>query len=194
MKKLNESGFVLAETLIATVFLTVIFSMIYVNYYPLIAEYEKREVYDDVDGKYVAYWVKKIIENDSFGFSSADADKMNDKGYIGFKCTSISDVNQRSMCINIMNSFNIADDCSATTGKYCAYITHYRIGGTITPNFKDTVNSDDNFAVDFKDYVNYLPDFATGDPDNNKYRVIVVVRHQEGGNDYRSYSTMEVNK
>ena len=55
MKKINNKGFVLAETLVVTVFLMILFTMIYSNFYPLIGEYEKRENYDDVDGKYVAY-------------------------------------------------------------------------------------------------------------------------------------------
>ena len=66
MKKLNNKGFILAETLVVTVFLMVIFTMLYTNYYPLMGEYQKRENYDDVDGKYVAYWMKKLIEDASY--------------------------------------------------------------------------------------------------------------------------------
>ena len=51
MLKFNNKGFVLAETLVVTVFLMVIFGMLYSNFYPLIGEYEKRETYDDVDSK-----------------------------------------------------------------------------------------------------------------------------------------------
>lgn len=43
MKKINSSGFVLAETLVVTVFLMVIFSMIYASFLPLIGEYEKEK-------------------------------------------------------------------------------------------------------------------------------------------------------
>ena len=52
MKKINSKGFVLAETLVVTVFLMVIFGMIYSNFYPLMGEYEKRENYNDVDSIY----------------------------------------------------------------------------------------------------------------------------------------------
>ena len=55
MKKNSNKGFVLAETLVTTVFLMVIFTMIYTNFYPLIGEYEKRENYDTADGKYAAF-------------------------------------------------------------------------------------------------------------------------------------------
>ena len=46
IKKINNKGFVLAETLIVTVIILTLFTMIYINFYPLIGEYEKREVYD----------------------------------------------------------------------------------------------------------------------------------------------------
>ena len=38
MKKINNKGFVLAETLVVTVFLMILFTMIYSNFYPLIGE------------------------------------------------------------------------------------------------------------------------------------------------------------
>ena len=55
--KLNKKGFVLAETLVVAVFMATIFTIIYVNFYPLIGEYEKREFYDDLDSKYDIYVV-----------------------------------------------------------------------------------------------------------------------------------------
>ena len=62
MIKLNNKGFALAETLITAVFVMVIFSVIYTNYTPIMAEYERRETYDDLDGKYAAYWMRRLIE------------------------------------------------------------------------------------------------------------------------------------
>ena len=49
MKKINNKGFVLAETLIVTVFVMTIFTLLYVNFFPLLGEYAKREFYDDID-------------------------------------------------------------------------------------------------------------------------------------------------
>mgnify|MGYP003303663312 CR=1 FL=1 len=50
MKKLNNKGFILAETLVVTVFLMIIFTMLYTNYYPLMGEYQKRE-----NAKYILF-------------------------------------------------------------------------------------------------------------------------------------------
>ena len=69
MKKINNKGFILAETLVVSIFLTLVFTMIYSNFYPIIGEYEKRESYDDVDGKYGAYWIKRMIESDTYFFT-----------------------------------------------------------------------------------------------------------------------------
>ena len=43
MLNLTNKGFVLVETLITAVFVMAIFSVVYVNFYPIMAEYEKRE-------------------------------------------------------------------------------------------------------------------------------------------------------
>ena len=63
--KLNKKGFVLAETLVVAVFMATIFTIIYVNFYPLIGEYEKRENYDDLDSKYDIYWFKRLVQSNN---------------------------------------------------------------------------------------------------------------------------------
>ena len=70
MLKLNNKGFVLIETLVTAVFVMAIFSIIYANFYPIMAEYEKRESYDDLDSKYAVYWIKRIIQSNSVNFDA----------------------------------------------------------------------------------------------------------------------------
>lgn len=154
MKKLNNNGFVLAETLIVTVFVLTLFSMIYRNFYPIIGLYEQRETYDDVDGKYVAYWVKKIIENNNFVFET-DATKkanaqwfMNTYGYLRLNCDDISttanDDTGASMCRTLLKALEVSG-CDNNSNNCDVFITHYRIGSApadnISPDFKDTVNT-----------------------------------------------------
>ncbi len=130
MKKINNKGFVLAETLIVSVFLMVMFTMIYSNFYPLIGEYEKRETYDDVDGKYTAYWIKKLIESNGYSLKGSDIKMMNEYGYIRFECDDVTtDNNQREMCINIVNSLEI-NNCDSYGNGCDAFITKYTIGAT----------------------------------------------------------------
>ena len=128
MKKNNRKGFVLAETLIVTVFLMVIFGMIYTNFYPLIGEYEKREVYDDVDGKYSVYWIKRMIEDESYQLT--DNKKVNNlinKGFVRFECEDIQEDEKKTMCKNLVVALEV-EGCDAD-GSYCEiYITKYRLG------------------------------------------------------------------
>lgn len=149
MKKINNKGFVLAETLIVSVFILAIFAMIYTYYYPLIGSYEERETYDDVDGKYVAYWVKQLIESDSYDFSGNIFEKDNKKtmdnfGYIRFECRDVNENdNRRKMCKNLVNALEISK-CDSEGNNCDIFITHFQIGGTqakkIKPDFKSTVN------------------------------------------------------
>lgn len=73
MKKFDNKGFALVETLVVSVFVVSLFLIVFNNFYPLMSEYEKREVYDDVDGVYAAYWIGKLIE-DKANFISETSD------------------------------------------------------------------------------------------------------------------------
>ena len=277
MKKINNNGFVLAETLIVTVFLMVLFTMVYSNFYPLIGEYEKREGYDDIDGKYAAYWIKKLVESAAFQPSNTKKEFMQQYGYMRFECSDIQSVdNQRDICINLVNSLEI-QNCDKETGDACEiYVTNYRIGG-VSPDFKSTVKTNRNpkitvttsndknpkdmttpknssrltrelemcysqadnqtnfrncatklyddcmkrrvpttgatdeqrdkakvacekiytgkvFSSAFQDYVVTLPDYITQSLNYSKYRIIIQIKHKKDGNNYYSFSTMEVNR
>ena len=147
MKKIDNKGFVLAETLVVTVFLMTIFSMIYYYFYPLIGEYEKREVYDDVDGKYSLYWVKRIIEDSGYTVTPGSAKGQNFKkyGYFRFECKDVPAADEkRQMCQTFVNALQV-EGCTNTGNGCNIFITPYRIGtnpasaGVV--NFKDTVKN-----------------------------------------------------
>ena len=143
MKKINSKGFILAETLIVSVFLMSIFTMIYVNFYPLIGEYEKRENYDDVDGKYTAYWIKKLVESSGYELDTDGINMMNKFGYVRFECSDMStENNQREMCISLVNSLEISN-CDSYGNGCDAYITRYTIGDSAlgTISFKNTIRT-----------------------------------------------------
>lgn len=146
MKKLNSKGFVLAETLVVSVFLITIFTMIYTNFYPVIGEYEKRETYDDVDGKYVAYWVKKLVESSAYNvsttYNSGKAKCMKQYGFMRFECSDVDLTDQqRSVCVNLVRSLEVAN-CDRNGDGCEIYITHYKLISNSSPSFvsfKDNV-------------------------------------------------------
>ena len=145
MKKINSSGFVLAETLVVTVFLMVIFAMLYSSFIPLAGEYEKRENYDSVDGKYSIYWIKKMIEDASYNIPcSASNNLIKDKGYVRFKGSDVSnDEEKRFYCINMVKNLQVAN-CNSEGDNCDIFITRYRIdnpGDTSRVWFKQAIKS-----------------------------------------------------
>ena len=140
MKKLNNSGCILAETLVVTVFLMVIFTMLYTYYNQLIGEYQKRETYDDVDGKYVEFWMKKLIEDGSYIPQPEKELLLETVGFMRFECEDVTeDGEARNLCRKMVRAFEIAG-CDSRGNNCEIFITHYRIGG-VTPDFKDTVKT-----------------------------------------------------
>ena len=162
MKKINSSGFVLAETLVVTVFLMVIFSMIYASFIPLVGEYEKRENYDSVDGKYSVYWIKRMIEDSSYNIPDSKSNYIKDYGYLRFECSDIKDDEEkREFCINIVKNLQVAS-CDKKGNGCEIYITRYRLD-----------NIDDDSRTWFKGAVRKklkkYEEFCSGDECKNSY-------------------------
>ena len=202
MTKLNQKGFVLAETLIVTVFVMVIFSMLYSNFYPILAEYEVREGYDDVDSKYAVYWIKKTIEDNSYGFNDTDIDSINNKGYAQFSCLKVATANEKqNNCKALMKDLGV-DGCDNAGSNCKTYITKYEIGPKDETDpeiyFKNKVkeNVGGKFDSDFQAYINTLPNYKTPSLNNAKYRVIAVFSNKDDSGEelYKSYATIEVRK
>lgn len=124
----NNRGFVLAETLVVTVFLAIIFTMIYQNFYPLIGEYEKRENYNDVDGTYSVYWLKNLIEDSSYNVKGEEGKNFFEhNGYIRFECKDVKNDSKRILCKKLVKEFEV-NGCD-TEGNHCdIFITYYRLG------------------------------------------------------------------
>ena len=191
--KLNSSGFVLLETLIVTVVVLTIFSVLYSSFSPIIGEYGKREFYDDIDGKYAAYLVKKIIENPSTNISGISG--LNSGGscggpgisYLKFECNNISDDFLKGQCNNLFFGMKVKN----------VYITTYNL-----KKFKNNLsgngcNSLGGFTGGMHRYVSYLPEYNVDSLNGAKYRVIVEFeRDDDDGDDgkYMAYSTFEVIK
>lgn len=135
MKKNNNQGFVLAETLVVTVFLMVIFGMLYSNFYPLIGEYEKRETYDDVDSKYSIYWLKRFIEDSDYIPSDEKKKNLANNSFMRFECKDIIDSQKEETCKNLVEELQI-EGCDNEGDNCNIFITPYKID-----NFKKTVET-----------------------------------------------------
>lgn len=186
MKK-NNKGFVLVETLVVTVFVMAVFSVIYINFYPLAGEYERREFYDDVDSKYSAYWVKRFIQGSTYDFygSGGPADTISSNKYVVFQCSDLSSSEEVSFCNKMFNRMNIRQ----------AIITDYDL-----TEFKQKLQDDDSLAStlgnNFTAYLEYLPNYSFASLNGAEYRVLIEFeRHMdsdENSDIYYTYSNMEI--
>ena len=128
MKKFSNKGFVLAETIIVAVFMVTIFSALYTNYFPLMANYEKREYYDDLDSKYIAFWLKYMIQDPAYNMGNC---KASDTGaelsgsdcaggmtgnYTFFDCNRISDSTKNKSCRRLIIESGLASNPYCRTG------------------------------------------------------------------------------
>lgn len=189
MKKLNNKGFVMMETLVVAVFIMVIFSIMYTNYYPLIGEYERREVYDDVDSKYAAFWIKRFIQHDSFPLTATMITRINNYGYVKVSCNSITDDYRKIMCNKLVNELEVKGGSSSPN----IYLTKYNL-----TDFKTFVKSDNNystFSSALHDYVEYLPKYdKVASLNFADYRIVVEFERKKNDVTYYAYSTIEVKK
>src|SRR5574344_1842574 len=80
----NIKGFAMAELLAICIVILVIFSLLFSNYLPLLAEYEKRISYNDVTAEYAAHYVRKIyldaLESNT-DLTSTINQAINDSGF-----------------------------------------------------------------------------------------------------------------
>ena len=209
--KLNNGGFVLVETLIVSVFILSIFAILYNNFYPLIGEYEKREVYDDIDAKYATYWIKRVIQHDSVSFSSLQLDKLNGSissdGYFLFNCSMVGVGSMQEMCKEVVKQSQVMIDDNGTSDSMDdfphIYITKYNLGdrkdefGNTIYGFKTLIDKSQNsgkFTGGMHKYLVFLPDYKWDSLNNAKYRVIVEFYRKRDDNNYVAYSTFEVKK
>ncbi len=203
MKKFDNKGFALVETLIVSVFVVSLFLIVFNNFYPLMSEYEKREVYDDIDGVYAAYWIKRLVEDSSLSIDELSNYKKNND-LSPNDCNDFGNSPQKLICQKIVNAYGIQSDYSGkdtNVNKDGIYIVDYNIS-----RFKQMVNTNRDLSSPYVEkfwgpYLNTLPDYSN--PKNNTYdanfRVIISMKRYYRDIDgkehaYRAYANMEGKK
>lgn len=174
IKKINSKGFMLAETLIVSIFVLSIFSMLYINLLPLIADYETEQKYNTVEATYNAHWARKIILD---GLDEENFSTVVNNGYLD-----VSD------CL-LYNRNNMEDWC----GNYKTvneinkiYLTTYNL-----EKFKNEVENSTTYRREFKEYINYLPTYSKNSAKVNNSNYFHVIIEYNKGSEY-NYGIMEV--
>ena len=204
--KLNNKGFVLVETLVVSVFIAAILAVLYNNFYPLMGEYEKREVFDDIDGKYSTYWIKRIIQHDgtNIGAACSEAALKTSPYYCMFNCSMVGNDSMKAMCYQFLEKAQVRmdrgpDDTVLTDDTPRIYITTYKLeytpeGESAPRGMKTYVDLHGGVSGGMQRYLKFLPNYRWDSLNNAKYRVLVEFHRTRDGNDYFAYSTFEVIK
>lgn len=64
-KNLNKKGFAMVETIVSALAIAFTITMLYNIIYPISAKNKATENYEDLDTKYLAYYIKEMIETDT---------------------------------------------------------------------------------------------------------------------------------
>lgn len=181
MKKMfkNIKGFAMAELLAVSMVVLLIFSILFSNYLPLVAEYENRLDYNDVSSQFAAYYARKIyinlIDYSNFGAISSD---INNNGF--YTAYSTKDEKNEKVC----------NDAAIFTGNIFAtrheeekisrckmLFSNLDIEEMILTKYKltDVKNKYQQNSGTLYNYIKYLPEYTntiyTGG--NELYRIII---------------------
>ncbi len=130
---MNKKGFVLAETLVVTIFVLLIFTVLYNSVVPLLGRYDELSYYDDLDTTYDVYQYRKILESDR-NYSS-----ITSNNYKLLTCNDFTD--NILKCDDIDDLINFNDDDSLLY---------------INTSYLDELERDTQIDSDIRDYLRYL--------------------------------------
>lgn len=184
MKKKLKSmkGFAMAELLAVSMVVLLIFSILFSNYLPLVAEYENRLNYNNTSAQFAAYYARKIyielINGNEFGNSSVS---INNKGFYtaystkddSFNICQIDVLNLGKGMYDIFGTRNNEDAisrCQSIFGEYGIeemILTKYKLTD-VKSKYKQNNGT-------LYNYIQYLPEYKNTvyQGDNELYRIII---------------------
>lgn len=158
MKRINNKGVVLLETLMVSVFILVISVFVYRNVVPLMGQYEKLENFDDIDSVYAANLIKNlVISNVSLDY--IDNTLLNDDTIKYLDISNCDLINpdgtpfysDSNYCKKIKKNLNIGDNDIMYLTRYNAYdLNQFR--DAINDPSKDYLFSGGEFGK-FREYL-----------------------------------------
>lgn len=155
----NTKAFAMAELLVVSVIILVLFSVLFSNYLPLVAQYENRINYNDVTAQYASFYVRKIYKD--------AMDDINVKNQIDEK---------------IKNGYYNVYSSTDNTKDY-SFISNYHFLEDIISEYdisEIVITTDNLSAIKEKyernkplyNYINYLSKTGSND-DMERYRIIL---------------------
>ncbi len=175
-KKLDNSGYLLIETLIVSVFIMSVFTLLYTNLLPLMGEYDRTKDYNTLEATYVAHWVRKTA---LLGLSDAAFYQASINGYSDISdCSQYSKNNSATWCENLKDTIHLKQ----------MYLTPYSLD-----QMKTYVHQNKQFDRGWKEYISNLPTYnknTNKTPTQGYYRILI--SYEEANR--TKYATVEVHK
>ena len=171
----NNKGFAMAELLAVSMVILLLFSILFSNYLPLVAEYENRLSYNDVTAEYAGYYVRKMYLTDNNELSSSTKTSINNGISASFfKVYDKNGINK--VCDQYISGF--AGDDKTSAKKYCnSILEEYGVEEIIITNYSMT-NVKSKYTESsgkLYKYIKYLPEYTNTiyKGDNDLYRIIL---------------------
>lgn len=157
----NKKGFAMAELLAVSIVLLFIFSILFSNYLPLLAEYETRLSYNDVTAQYAAHYIRKMYKEALEDTTQSEKLKttinpdINSKGFF-----SALSKNNDSVCNQILEKDK--SNCEKIIEQYGIeeiIITKYKLKDDTDTTTKYVKNNYEQKDGSLYNYIGYLPNY-----------------------------------
>ena len=162
---MNRKGFVLAETLVVTIFVLLIFTILYNSAVPLLGRYQQLLNYNDLDATYDLYHIRNLFKKDT-NFTQIKNNITNNTspyqyGFVILKCSKNSwDDNNR-----VANFANYTECNNLYAALGIEYSTDIDIKDEVIfmkKDGKNNIKSSNLVSMQIKDYLDVidLPNYA----------------------------------
>lgn len=176
-KKLDNSGFVIVETIIVAVFVIGICTFLFMNLLPLIGEYEKVSYYDDLSSKYKTHEIRKMllreIDKSSLGNVQIKESILNNGNYVLYKSVREEDNFHNPLCDKLTNK----KYCNTLLSDRFLYVDQIIITPFKLSDFKRESKDDKNISRQVREYIDYLPSYSKYSSTYDNYLRMIVVFH-----------------
>jgi len=159
--KNNNKGYVLTEVLIVTVVVLVAFLAIYVNYYPMLGEYERRIVYTNLEPKYSLFHMKEIYLNPSNKKSQVIVNAFRNDDNLKYLDLLTTEGNT-TVCNSLyVNDVSYCNSLVTKLGINRLIVSEYNVDSLKSVNIEEKLDK----------YIDYLPSYKYVN-DNRMFRLI----------------------
>lgn len=170
MRKLlkNSKGFAMAELLAVCIIVLGIFSMLFANYLPLLAEYENRISYNNVTAQYASHYIRKMYKTALEGGSGTT-----------LKNTINSGISSGNGVFEVYgkNNTRILSQLSSNRETLEKLIENYGIEEIAITTYNLEKAKDGKYNGSLKNYIKYLPTYSNYSSSTEYYRLIIKTKN-----------------